>query len=301
MNNFIIGQYGHFDKDKFDKDYRVGFWGIEACMFESEEAIETLLLYKNKHQLDLGIHFPLRKGIWDHRDPQFLSKDLKALKASYDYMEKEFEYLEKLKPSYVLIHYPKPVVLDSRTDWHNLGWRFSHESEYTYDDDRVVFKDKSHDFFKWFEEQSQKRGFKGIIELDNIPPCLYETNLLEELLEKYDIGLCVDIGRFHLQDMIDKHFDAKLYLEKIAPYVEEIHLWNVQVSETINNSHYPALSSLKKEDGWADIESYLDILNEKVNYKILFEHQSHLISDEQLQGLYHWINDLYHRRLFEDN
>lgn len=298
MENFIIGQYGHFDEKKFNKDFRESFWGIEACMFESEEAIEQLLACKNKYQLELGVHFPLRKGIWSHRDPQYLSKDNKIREASFKYMEKEFDYLEKLEPDYVLIHYPKPVILDSRTDWHNLGWRFSHESEYTNDCDydMITLKEKSHEFFSWFEQQSSIKGFRGIIELDNIPPLLYETTLLEELLSIYDIGLCVDIGRFHLQDMIDEHFCAKSYLKKIAKHVEEIHLWNVQVSETINNGHYPALPSLKKEDGWADVSEYLSILNEKVRYKILFEHQSHAITDTQLQEVYEWIDHLYHRR-----
>lgn len=303
MNNFIVGQFGYFDEEKFKKDYVDGIWGIEACMFENQENIDELLNCCVTYDLKLGVHFPLRKGVWDHRDPQYMSSDFDREKASYNYMLTEMDYLETIQPDYVLIHYPKPVVLDTKTDWFSWGWRFYHDSEYVMMDtcDEADFKEKSESFFKWFASEAKSRGFKAVVELDNIPPYLYETTLLEELLEKYDIDLCVDIGRLHLQDRIDDHFDALSYLKRIVKYIKEVHLWNIQVEDVVSHSHFPALPTLKKEDGWADIEAYFSILNEGYDYKILFEHQSMAITDQEMQHLYQWIQSLYHRRLIENN
>ena len=36
MNNFLIGMYGKFDDLKYKRDFRPGFWGVEACMFPDE-------------------------------------------------------------------------------------------------------------------------------------------------------------------------------------------------------------------------------------------------------------------------
>jgi hypothetical protein len=75
--------------------------------------------------------------------------------------------------------------------------------------------------------------------------------------------------------------------------VVHVHLWNVQVAATINNSHYPALRTLKVSDGWADVKTYFEILRQESSFNVLFEHQSQLISDDELSDLYNWIDELY--------
>jgi len=48
------------------------------------------------------------------------------------------------------------------------------------------------------------------------------------------------------------------------------------------------------EDGWADVARCFSILKqEKPEFKILFEHQSELISDQELEVCYQWIDSLY--------
>jgi hypothetical protein len=73
MNNFMIGMYGKFDYKKFERDFRKGFYGIEACLFENENDIENLANEAKAKGFEFGIHFPLRAGISKLRDPQFLS------------------------------------------------------------------------------------------------------------------------------------------------------------------------------------------------------------------------------------
>jgi hypothetical protein len=63
MGDFMIGMYGKYDDKKFDRDFRKGFYGIEACLFEEEGDIERLCNKADKEGFKVGIHFPLRSGI----------------------------------------------------------------------------------------------------------------------------------------------------------------------------------------------------------------------------------------------
>lgn len=72
-----------------------------------------------------------------------------------------------------------------------------------------------------------------------------------------------------------------------------MHLWNVKVDDNVENNHFPALSNLKPEEGWASIEDYLKIIKEEnKNVKIMFEHRSDLISDKELDDCYSWIHSI---------
>jgi len=296
MNQFMIGQYGSYDEKKHKRDFRPDFLGVEACMMQSNEDIEKLCYLKDQEGVRIGIHFPLRSGQWDHRDPQYLSNDQATRRLSYCYMEKEFHYAAAIKPDYVLVHYPKPVVLDSHVDWMGWNWKFGHPSEYVFSTDlkESKFRDRSKAFFEWFSTMAQRLDFRPVIELDAIPLYLSGSDFFFDLLDQYpDIEVCVDIGRLHLQDSIDQEFDAFQFLERILPWVREVHLWNVQVTDRVANGHYPALPGLAPEDGWADIQRYFAILRKaKTPLRILFEHDSTKISDTELDDCYRWIQDL---------
>lgn len=304
MENFLIGHYGAFDREKQKRDYRDSFWGIEACMMKSEAEILALHRHIKSHQINLGIHFPLRANLWISRDPQYLSNNEDVRTESYAYMEKEFEYAGKLNPDYILVHWPKPVVLDERVEWLAWKWRFAHESEYCYLSDMniEVFESRTDAFFSWFSAQAQKHAFKPVIELDAIPPYVYEGDLLNRLLKKYpDIKIFADIGRLHFQQKIDSHFDSFKFLESIVPFLSGIHLWNIKVTDSVSYGHYPALPSLRVEEGWADVKRYFQILNKSENHlKILFEHQSNLVSDKELADCYEWISKLYKQSTSND-
>ncbi len=296
MNQFMIGQYGRYDENKQARDFRSDFLGVEACMMESEDDIEKLRLLERKEGACLGVHFPLRSGQWDHRDPQYLSNDEAIRRESYLYMQKEFQHASIINPEYVLVHYPKPVVLDSHVDWFGWNWKFGHPSEYCYAEDfkEKIFRKRSEAFFEWFAASSKRNGFRPVIELDAVSLYLSQSDFFLELLDRYPaIEVCVDIGRLHLQDSIDEQFDAFEFLEKILPYVREVHLWNIQVTDRVAYSHYPALPSLDPKDGWADIEGYFAIL-QRSDYplRILFEHDSSQITDVELEECYGWIQEL---------
>lgn len=290
----MIGQFGHYNCDKHIRDFKDSFYGVEACLLKDDTDIHELITAANKGKFNIGIHFPLRAGGWRLRDPQFLSKDDEIRKSSYEYMKDELEFLKDIKPKYVLFHYPKPVILDSSVDWTN--WRFADRTEYYFESD-FPFKnllEKSEKLFSWLDEMGNKNEFIPVLELDAISRYIYDSDILETLLNKYKrIRLCLDIGRLHLQDKIDINFDAHEFTKRFAKYAEVIHLWNVKVTNNIDNSHFPVLPSLKPEEGWADIEAYLRIIREEnTTCKILFEHRSDIITDEELESCYNWVNEL---------
>lgn len=294
MNKFMIGQFGKFDYDKFNRDYRNGFYGIEACLFETEEDIKYLIKEAENNNFNIGIHFPLRAGGSKLRDAQFLSLDEQVKHDAYNLIEEELKFLIKVKPKYVLFHYPKPVILDENVDW--TFWRFADKSEYTYESNYSYekFKENSEKLFEWLSQKSIQYNFTAVLELDALNKYIYKTKLLEELLIKYNnVKLCLDTGRLHLQDKIDLNYNAKDLIRRYAKYAEVIHLWNVRVADNLDKYHFPAMSNLKEDDGWAPIEEYLKIIKEKnKNVKIMFEHRSDMISDEELENCYLWVNKI---------
>lgn len=294
MNRFMIGQPGCFDDAKYARDFRKDFYGIEACMFENESEIDKLISISKRDKFNIGIHFPLRSWVSRHRDPQFLSMDDAKRTEFYQGMEEEFEYLRRVKPKYILFHYPKPVILDVNVDW--SPWRFADSSEYILESEYSfeMLKEKSEYLFEWLTEKAIEYDFIPVLEFDALNKYIYATNFLEELLDKYPkIKLCLDTGRLNFQDRIDKSFDVMQVIKKFAKYAEVIHLCNTQVSTKLDKHHYPALPSLSPEEGWPPIEEYMKIINQENKHaKIMFEHMSQLISDEELQSCYDWIAGL---------
>jgi D-mannonate dehydratase len=101
-------------------------------------------------------------------------------------------------------------------------------------------------------------------------------------------------NRLHMQHKIDSDFNDIEIIKRFSKYTEVVHLWNVKLGGI---GHFPALPNLKTEDGFAPIEDYLKIIREEnKNVKILFEHRSDLISDEELDSCYSWISDIFEQK-----
>ncbi|WP_273326463.1 sugar phosphate isomerase/epimerase [Vallitalea guaymasensis] len=295
MERFLIGHFGIFDENKQERDFREGFYGVEACTIDKEEDIDRLIKASHEDNFNVCVHFPLRSGKWKFRDPQFMSDDMNNKKDSYEYMEEEITYIcEKFDPHYILFHYPKPVILDPHVDWSN--WRFADESEYVYDSEYTYdeFVCQTQELFKYLSTKAKELDFIPVLEFDALNKYVVENNILTELLDRYpSIRLCLDIARLHLQDIMDNNFDPYPIIEKYAKYAEVIHLSNGRLCDNRNNNHYPALPELKTSDGWADISKYFRLINEyNKDYKVLFEHRSDKISDEQLESCYRWVEQL---------
>lgn len=214
---------------KFQRDFKPEFYGIEACLFEQEADFVKLMREAETHSFQIGIHFPLRAGRAVIRDALFLSRDDTVREAAFELIKQELEYLAAAKPSYVLFHYPKPVLLDHRVDW--SSWRFADRAEYEVDTDYSYeeFAERSRQLFQWLSENSREFDFVPVLEFDALHEYVYRTGLLEELLAQYPrVKLCLDTGRLFLQEQIDPLFNACHVIRKFAKYAEVIHLWNLQ-------------------------------------------------------------------------
>jgi hypothetical protein len=291
MKRFLIGQYGGFDDAKFRRDFRQGFYGIEACLFQTEADIQRLVEAAREHDFRVCIHYPLRAGRSELRDALFLSQDCGVREEAFALAQQELDALAVVKPSYVLFHYPKPVILDDRVNWSR--WRFADSREYVYESRYKAdeFAERSEALFRWLSEKGEEYEFTPVLEFDGLNGYVYGTGLVEELLQRYDkVKLCLDTGRLYLQERIDPFFDARHVIRTYAKYAEVVHLWNLRYTDRIEQYHDPVLPEQDPADGWAPIADYLAIIaaeNHDVN--VHFEHRSDLISDEELERCYAWV------------
>lgn len=164
MKNFMIGQYGTFDYKKYIRDFKDEFYGIEACLFNNEEDLLNLIKESKDRAFNIGVHFPLRAGLSDLRDALFLSQDKSVKESAFELIQNELDYLVRLKPKYVLFHYPKPVILDDRVDWST--WRFADSKEYVYESNYSMneFVKNSEYLFQWLSAMSDKYNFIPVLE-----------------------------------------------------------------------------------------------------------------------------------------
>ncbi|MCC3372609.1 sugar phosphate isomerase/epimerase [Cohnella sp. REN36] len=295
MNRFLIGQYGGFDEAKYRRDFKPGFYGIEACLFERDDEVERLRREAEAAGFRIGVHFPFRTATTavQGRDALFLADDVTVREQAYALAEREIADLEPLRPSYILFHYPKPVILDDRVDWSN--WRFDDRIEYVFESAYAAetLRERSEWLFAWLSRMGEAHRFTPVLELDALNRYVYASDWLPSLLDRHPrIRLCLDTARLYLQDRIDPNFDAIEIVRRYAKYAKTIHLSNTRIDEQgrIAEKRRPVLPNQHPDEGWAPIERYLRIaVQENPDVKIMFEHRSDLATDEELEACYRWV------------
>jgi hypothetical protein len=75
-------------------------------LINSEEDICALVKVLDYNDLKLGVHFPLRGGVFKNCDPLFLDADNDVTHASFKQIQEELEYIKqkRIKPEYILFH-----------------------------------------------------------------------------------------------------------------------------------------------------------------------------------------------------
>jgi len=289
----MIGMYGEVDESKFKRDYISGFKGIEVCSFEELNDINKLIKLKETKDFEISVHFPLKNNKYKGRDPLVLSLDRKIREEEYKRIEDEVQLIidNKINPKYILIHFPKPVIIEN--DFNMNLWKFGSRKEYYYESEITfeLFRELSQKFIYMFSMLGEKYGFTPVLELDAINRYIYEEEFLETILKKYpNVKLCLDTGRLALQEIIDTKFEAKRVVQKFIDYTEVVHVWNLRVNNSIQEYHYPVLEDQKLEAGWGDVKGILKAMSfTKNNLKVLFEHDSSLINDKELVSCYNYV------------
>jgi adenylate kinase family enzyme len=294
LKQFMIGQYGGFDHKKYTRDFRADFYGIEACLFATTQDAIHLIHEARQTGWAIGIHYPFYASPSSSRDALFMSPDQAVREHAFYSIQQQLEIVKTMQPDYVLFHYPKPVILDDRVNWST--WRFADRSEYILESECSFdeFVDRSEGLFQWLTEKSDQYDFTPVLEFDALTTYIYDNNFLENLLARYPkIKLCLDTGRLFLQELIDPNFDARKVIRTFAKYAYIVHLWTFQMKDTIQHLRHPVLPELRQTDGWAPIKEYLKIIREENQHvKIMFEHNSQLVNDEQLDRCYAWVKEI---------
>lgn len=288
--NYYIGMHETIDYKKYKRDYCEHFVGIEFCNFESAKDVVAIQQLSLKDNLKVGVHFPLIKSSYKYRDPHINTPSEEGFEGAMSAIEKELILAKSLNADYLLIHFPKPMVLDFK-----LNWSIANFGDY----DVIREEDISYDRFyqlcdrgmRAVQTLGQKYGIQMILELELFNQWLYKTDMLCELLDKYsDLKLCLDTARLHVVDCIDPEFDLHTFVKKHVKYTNNVHLANIHVKESISHGHHPPVRALNQVDGWCDLEKLLTCFEDsKYKLNVLYEHQSTRISDQELQNCYQWV------------
>lgn len=295
MTEYFIGMHVNFDDEKHDRDFTSEISGIEFCNFDKKEEIQRMIDIHQRDKFKIGIHFPLDKSSYKYRDPLLLSLDKDERLEALEAVEKELRIGKDIGVEYLLIHFPKPMVVDKSLEWSKCY--FSHdgeivdETQYSFD----LFRLNCHEVLNKLSKLSKEYELQIVLELDILNKYFYNENLLEELLNKYtNIKLCLDSARFHVISKIDNNFDWKSFIEKMAKYTYLLHISNIMVTDKLEKGHHPVSKDLKIEDGWGNTGEFLEIISSKnKDLKILFEHRSDILSDDELNKCYQWVMSFF--------
>lgn len=296
MTQYYIGMHGQFDSKKFERDYKLTeFSGIEFCNFTSTEEIEKVAAFTKANQIQVGIHFPLNKNSYKYRDPHFMSLYETERNLAWEALRTELEVAKEINAAYVLVHFPKPMILNPNLNWHlcrfGEGDTVINESDYPFD----LFRENAEAVISQLSEWSRETGVPIVLEIELLNRYLYEGILLKDLLERYpNIKVCLDSARLHVLSQIDSNFDAHAFIKDMAPYTHLVHLSNIQVDEKIQNGHHPVLKGLCPSEGWCNIDHFLSTLTQyNKDVTVLYEHRSDWITDDELNECYEWVKSYF--------
>lgn len=302
-HHFLTGVYRDFDPSRIRRETRSGFWGLEVSMLRSIGEAYRLTDFAWSSGLRIGIHYPLVEDPSSVNCPHAMiaSANRSVRERALAAVEKELRLAKDLGSPYLIVHYPKPAVLDDRLDWSD--WRFARKGETipansTCEEEQIEIA--SH-VLALLSALSTEVGVKIVIEHDILHAWHYLRLFPKLLGENPNLGFCIDSGRLHLQEHTDPGFSARAFLEAVSAYISNVHLWTVQLGQNKMGGHHPVLPSLTAEEGWADIGGLLSFLAEVSSSKtattpgvqpelfVTFEHRADLVTGEDLAICYSWV------------
>lgn len=201
-----MGMHDNFSREKFDREYREWFAGIEASNFGDLEDMRNLFKFARERQMNVGVHHPLLKqgysGVIGH--PFYGSRDEAVRQRAFLALREALAQAAELGAWYVLIHYPKPSLLRPELDWSD--WRFPKAGESLQAEDHLLATEREIglEFFAKLSGLQREFGVPLVVEHDILHPIHYNGLFKELFLENPSLGLCVDTGRFHMLESTDR-------------------------------------------------------------------------------------------------
>ncbi len=293
MVKYYIGLHGEFDKRKYEKDFTKHISGIELCNFKSTEEVDEIYALSLSEAFDLGVHFPLYQSSYKYRDPLVTSHDLGEVEAAFDAIENELVCSKNINARYLLIHFPKPMLIDSRMDWTLVKYQ-AHDAiaSEAYSEKSFVLACKQ--ALIRLNALSLKHEIPIVLELEFMNTWFYSGDwFIEALDQNKALSICLDMARIHLQNHMDPGFDQYDFVRKLSKYTRVLHVANLQIRESDTVRHHPAFPELLEENGWANIEKLLSCLDDRSRlHSVLFEHRTEGIGREKVITCYEWIRSL---------
>lgn len=288
MKKYYIGIHDGLDHKKIKRDLKAHFHGMEVCNLQSEEEWEKLQRIAKEKAVTLGVHFPRLKSDFHMRDPWINHPRDVLNHEGLQAIEKTLLTLKDLEDSYLLVHFPKPLVLDQQLDW-----SLARLPDDGYIDSKTMtktqFHQACHQAMSKLNALSEKHGIPIVLEVELMHHWLYEGDFLLNALARYRrLSLCADSARMHVMDHIDKRFRMIPFLRRHAAYISNVHLSNLHIGKGITDAHHPPLQALNTQEGWCDIEAFIKALNSRYPHRVLYEHQSSRITDQALEACYEW-------------
>jgi len=227
-----------------------------------------------------------------YRDPQVTSIDKDESNEAFASIAYELEIAKKIEAEYLLIHFPKPMVLNDELYWSIVKYPPS-DGVFESTLDKRTFINECDLAMKRLNELSNQYNIPIVLEMEFINNWFYNETWFVELLRKYScLSICLDFSRIHLQNYIDERFDDCDFIAMLSPYTSALHVANLKVDGIVFDRHYPAFSHLNEDDGWGDISSMISALSDSSKLRnILFEHRTDEISREDVVSCYEWIRE----------
>jgi len=281
-----MGVYGTFDPAKFDREYRPWFTGIEACNLRTYAEACSLAEYCRNNNIELGIHHPLVAG---PAHALVTSRSGEVRQDAFRTIERALHEAKELGTAYMLIHYPKPSLLDPSLDWSD--WRFPYPGEALAATQELLAQEEELgvEAFVKLQTLSQEVGMALVLEHDILHHIHY-SGLLQQLYAAHpSIEICIDTGRLHMLEHTDPRFDGEQFIQAMTPYITNVHLWTVRLGTNKEGGHHPLLPRLDSSLGWGRMSTFLSALSRVPSARVMFEHRADLISPEELENCYQWV------------
>ncbi len=289
----IVGIYGTFRREKLIRELKPGFAGVEVSCLPSLEEAKQVAAFAEDNGLQFGVHFPLVKGRYEGipLHPYITGRHEERLLA-FSAIEQDMRDAKELGASYLLLHFPKPALLEPGLDWSD--WRFPDQGEAIWASDYNIVDERALAFsaFARLFKLSKEIGLSIVLEHDITHPVHYQQILPELFAAFPGIGFCIDTGRLHMQEHTDPGFSAIEFINRMLPYITNVHLWTVRLGQNKAGGHHPLLPELKPEEGWGDMAAYLSVLSGVEQASVLFEHRADLVSADDLDRCYQWVESV---------
>jgi len=282
--------------ESLDRDWQ----GAELGYFESLTAAREAATEVLRRGWDLGVHWPLvaaepQRHRWFDPDPAVRERALQET-------GRACALAAGLGASYILFHFPWPVLLEEGLDYCALGWGFLVPgvpgSAWTRDQ-ALAWAEVCLDRL---EEAGREAGLEVVLEIDESGRLLVrgpaERDALTGLLEgREGLSVCLDTGRLAL--IARTHgLDCLELARRWYPLTTHLHLHAANSKRRVN--HVPVLPSQSPDEGWApSVEMARELLARPPGpdasgrgLRIVLEHDPGKVTPGELEECHRWVRDL---------